>query len=87
MQMSTEKSSMAHYYLAQVSEAQSLILIDPEEAIRCLEQMWSGVSTFYPALLPKMRDTLRFAQGLLSAHKINPLLLFGRDALPSQRER
>jgi hypothetical protein len=87
IQMSTERSLQIHFCAAQVSEAQALILIDPEAAIQMIEKMWSNTSTFYPALLPKMRDILRFAQGLLSKDKLNPLLMFSQDVFPSRRKR
>jgi len=79
MRSATELSSRSLTLLTRVSEAQCLVLIDPAEAIRRLEQMRNDVEMYYPALLAKLERTLRIARGQLQAHRSNPLLLFGRD--------
>jgi len=80
-QKPTENPSVkAHYLLSQVSISQCLVLLDPAEAVSFIEHIRDDVTKFYPGLLSKMERTLRFAQGQLLPEKMNPLLLFGRDA-------
>jgi len=73
---SIEQNALRHDLLAKVSQAQCLVLVDPEEAIRLLERIRSNITRYYPALLSKVERTLYFAQGQLRREKINPLLLF-----------
>ena len=82
LQTVDERNPRAHYLTAQVADAQCFILLDPEETIRRIEHLWDEVMKFYPSLLPRMRQTLRIAQGQLQKPRINPLLLFGLDARP-----
>jgi hypothetical protein len=84
--MSTEKTYRVLSCDVQASEARALLLIDPEAAIQRIEETWNNASTFYPSLLPTMQDTLRFAQGLLSGHRLDPLVIFGQDTFPSRRK-
>ena len=85
-QKPTENPSVkAHYLLTQVSISQCLVLLDPEESISFIEYIRDDVTRFYPGLLSKMERTLRFAQGQLLPNRMNPLLLFGRDARPMGR--
>jgi hypothetical protein len=73
---SIEQNSLRHHLLAQVSQAQCLVLVDPEEAVRLLKQIGDDIVKIYPALLTKVERTLYFAQGQLRNEKNNPLLLF-----------
>jgi transcriptional regulator with XRE-family HTH domain len=76
----TQQQPMAQHLLMQVSEAQCLIWIEPEEAICRIEQIREIVERFFPALLNKINSTLRFARQRLQACKSDFPLLFDLDA-------
>ena len=78
-----ERSLLAYSLLVKVDQAQCLILVDPEEAVNLIEQIWNDTVSFYPALLPKLKRTFRFAKEQLQqcgSNPPNPLRLFIQDA-------
>lgn len=66
--------------LTHVSEAQCLVWIDPEEAIRRIELLWNDAATHFPSLTEKMKLTVQMAQTQLAMSKGQPLPLFNLDA-------
>ncbi len=71
---------ISQHLLTQVSEAQCLIWIDPEEAIRRVELLWNETSLYFPALLDKMKRTVQMARKRLMVRPGEPLPLFHLDA-------
>jgi len=80
----TQQQPMAQHLLMQVSEAQCLIWIEPEEAICRIEQIREIVERFFPALLNKINSTLQFARQRLQARRNDFPLLFDLDARDGQ---
>lgn len=78
-QISTEQTARGHSLLTRVGLAQCLVLVDPEEAIRIIEQIRNDILIHYPGLVVKIERTLSVAQGQLHVHRSNPLLLFARE--------
>jgi transcriptional regulator with XRE-family HTH domain len=72
--------SVAHYLVGQVSVAQCLIWIDPDEAIRQAQQIRDLAIQFYPSLLMKIDHTIYLAKLRRQARKHDPPLLLNLDA-------
>ncbi len=70
----------AHHMLTRISEAQCLIWLDPEEAIRIAEQLHEEATVGYPALLAKINRTLLFASKRMQLKRGDGPLLFDLDA-------
>jgi len=72
--------SVQHYLVGQVSAAQCLIWIDPDEAIRQAYQIRDLAIQFYPSLLMKIDRTISLAKLRSQARKNDPPLLLDLDA-------
>lgn len=83
---STESYSKAHYLATKASEVQCFVLTDPEEALRRIDLIRNEVAVSYPSLLGKLDRTSRTAHRQLQNKKMNPLLLFGKDARPQNQK-
>ena len=55
-------SWVGHAILNKVAQAQSLALIEPDEAIRQANELLSQVQRLYPAITQKIHDTINYAQ-------------------------
>lgn len=73
------KESLSYYMLAGVSEAQCLVWVDPEEALRRLGTMREQVKRLYPSLLEKMKRTEQFAHKRLLLKRGELLPQFNLD--------
>ncbi len=69
----------AHHMLTQISEAQCLVWLDPEEATRIAEQLHVEAIVAYPALLAKINRTLLFARERMQLRPGDEPLLFNLD--------